>query len=119
MVKTRCWTERHGFVEHRPVIEAEYHAALDRSFAADALEQIARRNERPVDVAKQQESVRDALDEADRDGSRHDRARRRQRHQESQQAERHSRAHLFHLPTFAWCESDSRRARMYVCAISH
>jgi len=74
MVKTRCWTERHGFVEHRPVIEAEYHAARDRSFAADALEQIARRNERPVDVAKQQESVRDALDEADRDGSRHDRA---------------------------------------------
>jgi len=40
--------ERHGFVEHRPVIEAEHHAPLDHASAADALEQIAVRNERPL-----------------------------------------------------------------------
>jgi hypothetical protein len=65
--------KHHPFVEHRPVLEAEHHAALDLSGPAD-LEEIARGNAAAVGRAQHEETVGDALGEAHRDRTRHERA---------------------------------------------
>jgi len=77
-------------VKKRPIREAEDHPALDLSTASADLEEIARRQERPVECAQNEEPMHSVLDEAPWDWVGRKRQRGQQHRREQQRADRYS-----------------------------
>jgi hypothetical protein len=77
----------HRLLEERPVLEVEYHTAIDISTPSD-LDKFTRRNELALGRAQDKKTMRNGLDEAHRDRCCRTRAGPQQYGDENQEAER-------------------------------